>query len=440
MKVRNQTANPDATIAAPIAGMPYVPGSMEGWLRRGPAQAAADAILLLEQHQVADVRGEAAGFVVVEGAPLSHALIGLLDKGRPTIIVSAAQAATMREGCWVCLDGYSGLLRYGDPTRPAQTQPVVDADPAARLCSADGVAVHLRASVRSPESAGRAVAAGAESIGLVRSEFLVPAAGVAADSAFYTQSFAAVCQAAAPRPVTIRLLDVAADKALPGLPQSASETGVLGRQGVRSFDTEPVRSLVRDQLAAIDALASRYQLRLIIPYLTRFEELCHWRDTISDQLAHPVPIGAMIETPAAALDLAHWLTVADFAAVGCNDLMQCLFAADRDRYELHRYLDPYSPVLYRFMSAVADSVRGEDLGRVQLCGVLPQLPGVLPLLLGLGYRAFSVDAAWLPWLRQMVRTTEMVRAQKLARQVCEARESVQVTALVEAAVRDIGSG
>ena len=98
-------------------------------------------------------------------------------------------------------------------------------------------------------------------------------------------------------------------------------------------------------------------------------------------------------------------------------LMQCLFAADRDRAELRHYLDPYAPVLWRFMQQIAMAAEAR-LDRIQLCGVLAQLPGVLPILLGLGYRAFSVEAKLIPYLRHTITTTNIADAQQLAQRIC----------------------
>jgi phosphoenolpyruvate-protein kinase (PTS system EI component) len=109
--------------------------------------------------------------------------------------------------------------------------------------------------------------------------------------------------------------------------------------------------------------------------------------------------------------------------------MQCLFAADRDRGELRDYLDPYAPLLWRFMHQIATSAEAQ-LDRIQLCGVLAQLPGVLPILLGLGFRAFSVEATLLPYLRQTITTTHVAEAQRLAQQICAASESREVLALL----------
>jgi phosphoenolpyruvate-protein kinase (PTS system EI component) len=238
-----------------------------------------------------------------------------------------------------------------------------------------------------------------------------------------------MCESAAGLPLTIRLFDVAASKHPSWLPLTPVDAGVLGRQGVRLYTDDPVHSIYRAQLQAIDALAPEFEVRILLPYVADLAELQYWRDDIKRQLAFPVVVGAMAETPSAALQLHEWLEVVEFVAIGCNDLMQCLFGADRDLPELRRYLDPYAPTLYRFMRQVADAVQ-DKIDVVQLCGVLPQLPGTLPPLLGLGYRVFSVEAALLPYLRQTIAGTHTGEAFMLAERICSAHSSAAVRELL----------
>jgi len=289
------------------------------------------------------------------------------------------------------------------------------------------VAVSLRVSARGARAVESAAASGASGIGLLRSEFLVPEDGRMPDAAFYRAAFRQLCVAAAGLPVTIRLFDVAASKRPPWLPPSAP--GTLGSQGVRLYASEPLHSLYCAQLEAIAALQGEFDVRVLLPYVSDLAELRYWRADLQDRLGDRVAVGAMAETPAAALQLHEWLEAAEFVAIGCNDLMQCLFGADRDRPELSRYLDPHAPALYRFLRQVAEPVQDRQ-DAVQLCGVLPQLPGILPLLLGLGYRAFSVEATLLPYLWQTIADTHAGDARRLAAEVCRAPGSAAVRTLL----------
>lgn len=411
-----------------IIGMPYVPGVTQGAIQHGGETNIANRILILQQQDIDSISAPPLGFVVVEGAPFSHTMIRFMSMGVPTVIISEQQAELLNEGMEVMLDGASGRITAGitDFVSPIEASPdTFDKS----LVTADGMPVLLRASVRNQEAAKRSRLEGAESIGLVRSEFLTPDGGGVPDSAFYTHAFGQICEAAAPLSVTIRLLDVAADKIPAWMPALDSVGGALGLQGVRLYSIEPMKSVYQAQLEAINSLSERFDIRILIPYLVRHEELRYWADNIRKKLSKPLSIGAMAETPVSALDLANWFDVVDFVAIGCNDLMQCLFAADRDRAELRNYLDPYAPLLWRFMQQIAMAAEAQ-LDRIQLCGVLAQLPGVLPILLGLGYRAFSVEAMLIPYLRQTITTTNVADAQQLAQRICAAKESRQVLELL----------
>lgn len=404
-----------------IAGMPYVPGQARGVVSRAPR---AGAIWLTDTAGLRQVNADPAGILIVDAAPFSHAMIGLLSLGRPTVMLTPAQAAGLTEGETVVLDGVGGRVLPADHDEQLDEPPPLPA-PGRPVHTRDNVAVELRASVRSAAGARRARELGAAAIGLVRSEFLVPDADLPPDADFCEQAFGALCEAADPLTVIIRLIDIAADKRPGWLGPLREFIGPIGMQGARLYDREPVAGVFEAQLAAIARLQARHRLRILLPYIVRVEELVHWRTRILQRLPRPLLVGAMAETPAAALAISDFCEVADFVALGTNDLMQCLFAADRDAPALAGYLDPYAPALYRFMRRVAEDA-GPQLLRVQVCGVLSQLAGGLPLLLGLGYRIFSVDPVFIPWLAATVARTDTREAAALANASCAAATSAAV--------------
>ena len=225
---------------------------------------------------------------------------------------------------------------------------------------------------------------------------------------------------------------MASDKIPPWLADKGIIGQPLGLQGVRIYNIEPVAAIIAAQLEVLAELSDTFSIRVLLPYLARVEEYDYWLHLIRPRLPAAVAIGAMAETPAMVLDIGHLVTHADFVGIGCNDLMQSLFAADRDQPELRHYLDPYAPLLYRLFSQVAEQA-GEDLNQVYLCGVLPQMPGVLPVLLGLGYRNFSVDAPFISHLAKRISTISKVDCEKLASQVVAADISQQVLKLLQLA-------
>jgi phosphoenolpyruvate-protein kinase (PTS system EI component) len=405
-----------------IQGMPYVPGRARGVLRR---TAAPGAVLLATQSELHALTVCPAGVIVVEGAPFSHAMIGLLGLGVPTVMIGQVEAQALIEGTAVIVDGASGVIRPAAPNESIESETPPAPPPGRPVYTVDGVAVELRASVRDAAGVRRAVANGAAAIGLVRSEFLAPPAGRAVDAAFYEQAFAALCDAAGSLAVTLRFLDVSPDKHPAWLDGLAAGSGPLGLQGARLYDCEPVRRVFEAQLAAVARLVARRHLRLLVPYITHLEELQRLRHRIETKLPHRPLFGVMLETPAAALEIAAFCEATDFVALGTNDLMQCLFAADRDQPALRRELDPYAPVLYRFLRLIAEGA-GSHLIRVQVCGVLAQLSGVLPVLLGLGFRVFSVDSVFIPYLARTVACTRIGDVEALAGRVCAAADSLRV--------------
>jgi len=286
----------------------------------------------------------------------------------------------------------------------------------------DGVSIELCASVGSIEAGVSALNHGAASIGLVRTEYLFPENGSQPDTAFLVSAFEQACKAAQPLPVTFRLVDIAGDKKPPWVGNVPGIAGVLGLQGARLYSTNPFRQVYLDELKALSMLSGQYRIRVLLPYVTAPVELERLVTEVRRHLSPEVPIGVMLETPAAALSIHEFLSIADFAALGCNDLMQCLFAADRDMPELSSWLDPYAPSLYRFLNVVAQQA-GVAVDKIQVCGLLPQWTGILPVLLGLGYRSFSVDPTMIPWLAQTVQQTDITQAIRLAKLVCQARDA-----------------
>lgn len=408
-----------------IQGMPFLPGSVQGRLQTGTAGDLATAILALTQQELPFQGQTPCGLIVIGGAPFSHPMLRLRALGVPIVAIEPSRAGDLPYGEMIRLDGGSGLIST-DVSEPAIAEP----PPAGtRLTTDDGTRIQLYASIGGVSGATAAVSKNAAGIGLVRSEYLFPPSSQQPDAAFMTAALRQICEAAHPLAVTVRLLDIADDKRPPWLGELPGVGGVLGLQGARLYGIEPVRNVFHAELDAIAELADQYDLRMLIPYLTRLEELEHWRHEIRARVPTATPLGAMLETPAAAMAVADWLKVADFVALGCNDLMQCIFGADRDQPALRHLLDPYCPTLYRFLRQVALEADAAT-GTILVCGLLSQLPGVLPLLVGLGYRRFSVDPAMIPWLADTVRRISLQDARTQAAAACAARHSAEVRELL----------
>jgi phosphoenolpyruvate-protein kinase (PTS system EI component) len=411
-----------------LKGFPYFPGTA-----RGPVQGpggAPGSIALIDQAGIEAVPDQVAGIIVVDGAPFSHAMIGLRTRGVPIVIIDRAEATQLVSGMDIEIHGGTGGLQSVSTQEPMATP---DSPPprTGPPVTADGTAITLRASIRAAEGAATARELGAAAIGLVRSEFLGPMmAERIPDNGVFLEVLRAVCEAAAPLAVDVRLVDIAPDKRPGWLPAIPGADSPLGLQGARLYDTPTVGAVIDAQLRALAELAIEFDLGIVVPYLSDVGELRRWSEHIRAAAPGARRLVAMAETPAAVLDIPHWLDHVDAVSVGCNDLMQCLFAADRDLAVLRDFLDPHAPVLYRFLDAAARDA-GDALGRVQLCGLLPQLPGIMPVLIGLGFRAFSVDPKILPYLAREIQAIRLDTARELAAAVLAAPDARHACALIQ---------
>jgi phosphoenolpyruvate-protein kinase (PTS system EI component) len=413
-----------STLANPVFGMGFVPGVARGRVSCDPASGH---ILLADHTTLRDLAVAPAGCVLIDAAPFSHASIALLSLGIPTVIVGEKEALLLQEGLEVILDGGSGrvLPAGADDAGLTPLPPPVPGD----LRTRDGEEVAMRASVRSASGVRLARGQGVSAIGLVRTEFLLPDDAKIPDRVFYAAAFNALLEAAQQLPVTLRLLDLAPDKH-PVWASALPVSNPLGLHGSRLYRHPLVRTVVEAQLQALGDLCLPFSGSLLLPNVDTVEQFQNWRDLSHEEMRKPdVCVGVMLETPGAVLSVDEFLATADLVGFGLNDLMQSLFGADRDLPAVRAQLDPYAPVLYRFLRLAAE-LAGPGVSRVQLCGILPQLPGVLPVLLGLGYRTFSVDVAHAPYLASTVSTRSSIDDRSLAEAVCAAHSGQAVAELL----------
>ncbi|MEQ6341381.1 MAG: phosphoenolpyruvate-protein phosphotransferase [Gammaproteobacteria bacterium] len=420
-----------------IQTVPYIPGRARGMLRYRLEDCTPGCILVLNQEALVSNNLErvksAAGLVVAGAARFSHALARLFTLGTPAVLIRPDQLALLPEGMAALIDGNTGLITLNPPLTEIWQEQIPPAVINGMVRSMDGIPVELRAGVPSANAALQAVRQGASRIGLLRSEFLEPLGGRIPDQQFYLAALREVFEAARPLGVTVRLLDIAPDKCPAWLHNGPATP--LGLQGCRLYDREPVKSVFRAQVAAISELAAEYELALLLPYVTHPWEFAHWRGEIDAITGGRLPVGVMLETPASALCVSEWRALADFAAIGSNDLMQTLCAADRRLPEMADWLDPCSPALLRFLRQLADDLDAYTLP-TQFCGQMPLYPGMLPVLLGLGFRIFSVEPLAIPHLAQIIANTDISTLHELSIQACKSPDARAVQRLLGLTQRD----
>jgi phosphoenolpyruvate-protein kinase (PTS system EI component) len=416
-----------------LRGMAYVPGTASGELQRGTS--IPGGIALVNLPQALKPITPPAAFIIVGGAPLSHAMIELVARGIPTVVIDKEQEGLLTPGARASVDGATGIIVINGGERLPPPRIPQSPKSGYPIQLADGTTVWLMASVRNSDQARQASISGASSIGLVRSEFLACDESHPPDVSRLTLEFENLCTAAHPLTVTIRLIDIAADKPPRWLSNTQPMLRPLGMQGSRLYPYEPIHSVVRNQLAALAALSERYPLEVLIPFIGRRDELIRWVEVVRRSLPDTVPVGAMAETPAAVLDLVNWGDLVDFFSVGTNDLIQYYFGADRDEPALSDLLNPYDPAIYCLLQQVADAA-AEYRDEIRLCGVLPRLTGVLPALVGLGFRRFSVDPLWIPYLAESLYSTTVNDAKELAGRVCNCTDSKEVVETLKKRIDD----
>jgi phosphotransferase system enzyme I (PtsI) len=379
------------------------------------------------------------GLVCDGGSPTSHTTILVRSLGVPAVVGAGRATSRVAPGQTVALDGVTGevALDPGEDVlegwrhRAALAVAAVHAfddlrDRPAR--TADGVRISLEANLEIADEVGRVREAGAEGIGLFRSEFLLDMEGGGEEAQIET--YRSLLAAMAPLPVTIRTFDTAGDwrsTAVRG-PAHRDRFGVRGIRSVLHHD-DRFRTQIRALLRSADAGV----LRILLPFVTTGDELRFARGVIQeiakDVGGGDVPVGAMIEVPAAALTIDALAEHAAFLSVGTNDLIQYTLAVDRTDDRLAREYESTSPAVLRLLRTSAVQARRSRC-EVSVCGEMAADPLLVPLLVGLGFRRFSMTPAAIPGVKHALSALDVRQATRLARRAVLARSAHEVDQLL----------
>lgn len=294
------------------------------------------------------------------------------------------------------------------------------------------------ANIGSASDAAAAISCGAEGSGLLRTEFLFIDRDTAPDEAEQLSAYQEIAGVLAGRPLVLRLMDIGGDKPLQYLPLPAEENPALGLRGVRTALWRP--DLLRTQLRAALRVRPVGQVQLLLPMITDVSEVRQVRAVIDELQAsagenRPVKIGAMIETPAAALMAESIAREVDFLSIGSNDLTQYTLAMDRTHPQLASRMDALHPAVLQLIALVGRA--GEAAGRtVAVCGGVAADPAAVPLLLGLGIRELSIVPAAVPAIKRLVRALSIEECVSLATQCLKLSSAAEIRALVARSVPD----
>ena len=414
-----------------------------------PERSVLLADELLPSELVALDRARLKAVCLAAGGATSHVAILAAAMDVPMLIGLGPQLAAVASGTQVIVDAERGRLETA-PSAAEFARAEAEAArrtaeaAAARLAaqrdctSLDGVRIEVFANVGSVEDAVSAVASGAEGCGLLRTEFLFLERSAPPDEAEQRASYQAVADALGGRPLVLRLLDVGGDKPLAYLPLPHEDNPALGLRGIRTGLARP--DLLTTQLRAALAVTPHDRVRILIPMVTDRAEIAAVRASIDSVCAALgrtvlVEVGAMIETPAAAVTAARLARDVDFLSIGSNDLSQYALAMDRGHAELASRIDALHPAVLRLIALTAEA--GARTARlVAVCGGMAGDPLAVPLLVGFGVRELSMVPARIPATKALIARLELADCSALARGVLDLDSAAAVRTRVRAWLED----
>ena len=379
------------------------------------------------------------GFATEQGTATAHTAILARALGLPAVVGIAGLVDAIADGQPILLDGDRGTLVIDPPAEAVAhvagpIRLVADAEPA---LTRDGRRIEVGCNAANLEDAQRAAAAGADGIGLLRSEFLFLGSERLPTEAQQVAMLEQVMAAMAPRPVILRTLDVGADKPLPALPQPAEANPALGVRGLRlQLLRRP--ELLMDQLRAALRIATRHPIRLMFPMVSTIDEVRQAKLLLEkarrELNASPrMEVGIMVEVPSAAVTADALAKEVDFFSLGTNDLTQYLFAADRLNPDLAALADSLHPALLRLIDQVVRSAHKERRW-VGVCGEMASDLRAVPLLIGLGVDELSVHPPMVARIKATVRGLDAGECARVGTAALQLDSGTAVRRLVEHSV------
>ncbi|HTL06108.1 MAG TPA: phosphoenolpyruvate--protein phosphotransferase [Gemmatimonadales bacterium] len=400
-------------------------------------------------------RDQLVGLVSEEGTRTSHAAILAHSLGIPCVMGVPGAVARISSGTIVLVDGTSGSILL-EPTMPeleaAQTTATrrhkleleLEATTLQPAATPDGVAITLMGNVDLPDEIDIAARHGAQGVGLLRTEFMVLGRAHLPGEEEQLQYFRRVQGAFRGQPVVVRTYDLGGDK-FPAAFNAPSEANpFLGWRSIRVCLDQP--EIFRPQLRALLRAAAEQPLQIMLPLVTRVEEVERAREMLEEEAAdlqragvraaRQVPMGVMIETPAAVVMADRLAAVSAFFSIGTNDLTQYTLAVDRGNANLADRFTPHDPAILRMLRDVLRAGQAAGIP-VSVCGEMASESLFAVLLIGLGFETLSIAPPVLPLIKWLVRSVPASVARQAAAAALEAKGPDEVTAILREALRPL---
>jgi multiphosphoryl transfer protein len=412
-----------------------------------PPESILIAPDLLPSQLLALDKSKLAGICTAEGGPTSHVAILAASAGIPMLVGAGPEVLEIPAESTAILDGDHGRIENDpSPVRLKEVQELLSkrrgrqaaqARDAKELCfNAGGQRIEIFANLTSVEDAHAAVAAGAEGCGLLRTEFLFLDRDTPPDGQEQQRVYSEIATVLGNRPLIVRTLDIGADKNVPYVAIGQEENPALGLRGIRLSFARP--DLLVTQLAAIVAAVPAEQCRIMLPMVTEVDELRQVRRLLDGAaqaagVTERIALGAMIETPAAAVLADSIASEADFLSIGTNDLTQYVLAADRGNAAVSARNDALHPAVLRLIRQTAEGAQRH--GRwTGVCGGLASDALAAPILIGLGVTELSVAPAAVPVIKAVVRQLKSDDCRALAERACAAASAQEVRTIAAEAL------
>jgi phosphotransferase system enzyme I (PtsI) len=412
----------------------------------GPLIVVAHELLPSQAVVLGDV--EVGGIVTQAGSQTSHAAILARSRGIPAVSGVRGILKQVKTGDTLVVDGREGvvLVNPGPEERSAylkierefvHLKGQLAANHALPALTADGEPLELLANINSVADSQAAVAMGSTGVGLFRTEYIYLTHPTVPDEEEQLAIYRSVIDASPPGHITIRTLDIGGDKTVAYLGHAGQEANpFMGWRSIRLSFEHPAFFLtqMRAILRAAGECDPARQIRMMFPMITVLEEFKRVRAMVRkacQQLAtegkpfRQVPLGIMIEVPAAAISIQNFLAVVDFVSIGSNDLVQYLMAADRDNPKVSHLCQPLAPPVLRTLKQVISAARKSQIP-ITLCGEMAGQPRAFLLLFGLGLRSFSMSPAFVPTIKELASHLHQEEASAIARRAMTFRTTVQV--------------